>query len=262
MQGEQLMDLVGLIMILVRRWYVFLLVMAITAYGLAYVYPRLQPDYLVTGTLLLAPPNSQTQLIQSQPTQVPVNPLLVTNTGIQSAAETLASVGNSDAERQSVANSYGLTYTIGVDAHAPVITVQGTAQSQDAATNGVGALLTFLRDQLNELQQSLGAPPNQLVTSKVLYSPQVAVVSNSSRNKVILILAFVGFLVACSLSFILDGIVVSMRYRKFMRSAAPSRKPARAAADVRSRPSETPVPGEAPTSDGAEKLLQDSLTRR
>jgi len=256
------MDLLGLIMILVRRWYIFLLLVAVTVGGLAYVYPVLKPDYQATGTLLLAPPNSQTQLIQSQPTQIPVNPLLATNTGMLGVAATIASLGGSQAERHLLATDYGLTYTIVVDGHAPVITVQGTAQSDDAVVNGVGVLLAYLRDQLNILQQSLGAPPNQLVTSKVLDAPQTAVVSNSSRNKVALILAFVGFLVACSITFIFDGVLVSLRYRKFMRAPARSPYPASAAVSRRSRFAKPPVPGGAAVGDGANHVPQDSLTRR
>jgi capsular polysaccharide biosynthesis protein len=255
------MDLLSLLMILVRRWYVFLLVMAVTAYGLAYEYPRIKPDYQATGTLLLAPPNSQTQLVQQQPTQIPVNPLLVTNNGILSAAATVASTGNNDTERKLISDTYGLTYTIVVDSHAPVITVQGTAASSDAATNGVGALLAYLRDQLNALQQSLGAPSNQLVTAKVLYAPQVAVASSGSRNKTVLILGFVGLLVACALSFIVDGVVVSLRYRKFLKPAR-SRYPEPAGETMRSRPHATPVAGGAADGDGVEKVAQDSLTLR
>ncbi len=256
------MDLLGLIMILIRRWYIFLLVVAITVGGLAYVYPLLKPDYQATGTLLLAPPNSQTQLIQSQPTQIPVNPLLTSSTGMLGVAATVASLGETQAERQLLASNYGLTYTIVVDGHAPLITVQGAAQSQDAVVNGVGALLAYLRDQLNGLQQSLGAPPNQLVTSKVLYAPQTAVVSNSSRNKAALILAVVGFLVACSLTFIFDGILVSLRFRRFMRAPARSSYPAPAAVSIRSRFSKTPVSGKVTVGDGADNVPQDSLTRR
>jgi hypothetical protein len=227
------MDLLGLIMVLVRRWYVFLLFVAITVAGLAYIYPSLQPDYLATGTLLLSPPNSQTQIIQSQPTQIPVNPLLASNTGILGVAATVASMGDSQAEQQSLTTDYGMTYTIVVDSHAPVITVQGSAHSEGAVMNGVSVLLAYLRDQLSSLQQSLGAPPNQLVAARVLDAPQTAVLSNSSRNKSALILAFVGFLVACSLTFIFDGILVSLRFRRFVNAPRQSSHPAPAAVSMR-----------------------------
>ena len=218
------MDLLSMLGILVRRWYVFLLILAVTAAGLAYLYPRLKPDYQATGALFLSPPNSVIQVIQTQPTQIPVNPLLANQTSILGLASTLANAGDSQAEKQLMASQYGLTYTIVVDSHAPLITVQGSAQTQDGAITGVEALLQYLSDQLNQIQQLVGAPPNQLVTSKVLYSPQTAVASNSSRYKTLLILGFVGLLVASSLAFIVDGIVISLRFRRFMRSQGPSRR--------------------------------------
>lgn len=235
------MDLLSLVMILVRRWYVFLLVTALTLAALTYVYPRLKPDYQATGALLVVLPNSQTQVIQSKTTKIPVNPLLTPSNATMMAAETITSQANSDAERQLITDTYGLTYTITVDGRAPLITVQGTAQSQDAAIQGVGALLGFMADQLNVLQMTVGAPPDQLMTSNVLDRPQFAVPLYSSRNKVIFILAFVGLLVASSLSFIVDGILVGKRARKRRWARAMSPVPEPAVAAVATRPSHSPA---------------------
>lgn len=213
------MDLLGLLMVLVRRWYVFVLVMAVTVASLVYVYPRLNTDYQATGSLLIAPPNSQQMFINNQPIQVPVNPLLASSYAVLGAATTLAAEGNSDAEKQLMRTTYGLTYTIVVDSVAPLITVQGTAQSNDAVIQGVGALLGFFGDQLNVLQKELAAPANALITSKVVIDPQIAVASSNGRYKTLLIVAFVGLLVACSLSFILDGIMVSLTRRRQWRES-------------------------------------------
>jgi capsular polysaccharide biosynthesis protein len=248
------MDLLSLIMILVRRWYVFLLVTALTLAALTYVYPRLKPDYQATGTLLVVLPNSQTQLIQSKPAEIPVNPLLSANNAMMMTAATLTSEGNSDAEQQLMTNTYGLTYTITVDGRAPLITVQGTAKSQDAAIQGVAALLGFMADQLNVLQRTLGAPPDQLMTSNVIDSPKFAVVLNSSRNKVIFILAFVGLLVASSLSFIVDGILVGKRARKRRWARAMSPYPEPAVAAGTTRPFQSPVAMGAAAGNGEERV--------
>ena len=223
------MDLLSLLSILVRRWYIFLLVVAITAAGLLYLYPRLKPDYQATGALLLSPPNSQSVLIQNQPTQIPVNPLLLNSTGVLGVATTLASVGGNEAEREYVTAQYRATYTITVDSHAPLITVQGTAPSQTDATGGVTAVLSYLKEQLNVLQNSVGAPPDQLVSARDLYEPDTVIPSNSGRYKTLLILAAVGLLVASSLAFLVDGIAVSLRFRRFLTSSEPRRRRMRVA---------------------------------
>src|SRR5712691_2422166 len=164
------MDLLSMLGILVRRWYVFLLVLAVTAAGLAYLYPLLKPDYQATGAVFLSPPNSVIQVIQTQPTQIPVNPLLSNQSSILGLASTLVNAGDSQAERQLMASQYGLTYTMAVDSHAPLITVQGSAQTQDGAITGGEALVQSLSYQLRQIQQLVGAPQKQLVTTKVLYS--------------------------------------------------------------------------------------------
>ncbi len=257
------MDLLSLLMILVRRWYVSVVVLAVTVAGLAYVYPFLKTDYQTTGTLLLSPPNHVSQVIGSQLTQVPVNPLLVnSSSGVQGAATTIAAEANSDAEKHLMMTTYGLTYTVVVDSHAPLVTVQGTAQSQDAVTQGVGALLAFLGDQLDRLQGKIQAPQSQLIASQVIVDPQVAVASSSARYKTLLILAFVGLLVACSLSFILDGIVVSLRYRRFIGLPAPTRRRATPAGAKAYRSSLANVSGAPPAGDGEGRAAQETLTQR
>jgi hypothetical protein len=206
------MDLLTIIAIVVRRWYVFFPIVALTGIGLLLITPQLRPEYQASGSLLLVGPKKVTQVVQGKPTQIGVNPLLGSGQPLMTTSATLASDASSLAVREGIKESGAvLDYTVAVDSHAPIITVVDRATKPSAAIAAVDTLLARMSTRLATLQQEVGAPSSELVDSKILDGPIDTTVLSSSKNRTVILLAFAGLLVATSATFTVDGIITSRR---------------------------------------------------
>jgi hypothetical protein len=206
------MDLLTIIAILIRRWYVFFSIIALTGIGLLLITPHLRPEYQASGSLLLVGPKKVTQLFQGKPTEIGVNPLLGAGQPLMATSATLASDASSPSVREGIKDSGAvLDYTITVDSHAPIITVVDRAKRPSAAIEAVGTLLARMSTRLATLQHEVGAPSDELVDSKVLNGPSGTTVLTSSKNRTLILLAFAGLLLATSASLTVDGIITGRR---------------------------------------------------
>lgn len=207
------MDLLTIITILFRRWYVFFPIVALTGIGLLLITPQLRPEYQATGSLLLIGPKKVTQLVQGKPTEIGVNPLLGSGQPLMTTSATLASDASNVAVRDAITESGAvLDYTITVDGHAPIITVVDRATEPSAAIQAVDILLARMSTRLATLQQEVGAPSSESVESKILNGPKDATVLSGSKNRTVILLAFAGFLLAGSAALTVDGIITSRRW--------------------------------------------------
>jgi hypothetical protein len=206
------MDLLTIITILVRRWYVFFPIVALTGIALLLITPQLRPEYQASGSLLLVGPKKVTQIVQGKPTEIGVNPLLGSGQPLMTTSATLASDASSLAVREGIKESGAvLDYTVTVDSHAPIITVVDRAARPSAAIQAVDTLLARMSTRLATLQQEVGAPSSGLVESKILNGPIDTTVLSSSKNRTVTLLAFAGLLLATSAAFTVDGIITSRR---------------------------------------------------
>jgi uncharacterized membrane protein len=206
------MDLLTIIAILVRRWYVFFPIVALTVIGLLLITPQLQPEYQASGSLLVVGPKKVTQLVQGKPTEIAVNPLLGSGQPLMTTSATLASDASSLAVREGIKGSGAvLDYTITVDSHAPIITVVDRATTASAAIQAVDILLARMSTRLATLQQEVGAPSSDLVDSKILNGPIDTTILSGSKNRTVILLAFAGLILATSAAFTVDGIITGRR---------------------------------------------------
>ena len=130
------------------------------------------------------------------------------------------------------------SFTVTVDDHAPVLTVDTTATAAETALKGMHIVLDRLRAQLVQLQSAIQAAADQLVQGSVLSVSQAATEQTSGRTKVLGLMAAAGLLVASGLAFVVEGLAYGATRRRHARapsagSVRPTIPPPSAAADVR-----------------------------
>src|SRR5207237_2187492 len=132
--------------VLSRRWYVCVPLLLAVAAGMAALYPRLTLSYAADGSLVLLPPPSQAQMVQNKRALLPSNPLLTTTPSMEMAAQILVDDVTSNAEEDALVAASGMhSFTVTVDGHAPVITVDTTASTAGAALMGVKVVLARMQ---------------------------------------------------------------------------------------------------------------------
>ena len=171
---------------LLRRWYVALLGLIVTA-GLAYWAASITPaKYDVTVQSLLLPPS----------TSVPEggNPYL--SLGGLDAVGDILSQALTDAPTLETMKAAGLEdeYTVSRDANsaAPVMLITVTSDTERSAVSQSQILLDQLPVTLRALQVSVGVPSPSLITSSVVVRPERATVSHKGQTRAVVVAVAAG----------------------------------------------------------------------
>ncbi|HEX5120736.1 MAG TPA: hypothetical protein VFW65_36605 [Pseudonocardiaceae bacterium] len=185
-----------------RRWYVavpaFLLVV-----GLAGLIVVVTPhDYESTGTVVLSEPDPKAALEHHTLGHDQVaNPLLGFADSLSTDSQLLIQSLNSPAAAQQlVAKGGTATYTASDgDLDGPFIVVTANAPTPDRVTGTVTLAMQYVRDQLLQRQQALGAPKSSYILVKDVVTPTQPMSKHGGKSRylaVTAILAWAGSLCA------------------------------------------------------------------
>ncbi|MET7572392.1 hypothetical protein ABZT04_28415 [Streptomyces sp. NPDC005492] len=167
---------------LLRRWYVLVVALLLTAVG-AYQVVRPAPQYVGSAVVVLKPPvtqNQPNQLTNLQP------PLAVVSYGVIQQLQSPAG-----AEELSAAGVHGTYHLVprnsGTSATPryliPSLQVQSQASDPGAATTAVRRIIGVYTRHVEELQTAQKVPAAGRITASVLVSPSAAMVQgNKSRG--------------------------------------------------------------------------------
>jgi hypothetical protein len=158
---------------LLRRWYVVVLALLLTAVG-AYHVVRPAPQFTGSAVVVLKPPvtqNQPNQLTNLQPPLAVVSYAVVQQLQSPAGAEELTAAG--------VRGTYHLVpRNSGTSATPryliPSLQVQSQASGPDAAVTAVRRIIDVYAQHVEALQTAQGVPAEARITASVLTSPSVA----------------------------------------------------------------------------------------
>lgn len=166
---------------LLRRWYVVLAALLLTAAGVYHV-ARPAPQFVGSAVVVLKPPvtrNQPNQLTNLQPPLAVVSYAVVQQLQSPSGAEELAAAG--------VRGTYHLVpRNSGTSATPryliPSLQVQSQAPGADAATAAVRRIIHVYTRHVDQLQSAQKVPAGSRITASVLTSPSAAEVQGDKSR--------------------------------------------------------------------------------
>lgn len=214
------MDVWRITVAALRRWYIFLPLLAVTAGAVQVVGAGVAPEYEVAGTALITP--------GSAPAPVP-NPY----GGEQQANAAVAIVLNS-AEMRARAQAEGLlpTYEVAGQSRSTIMSV--TVRGGDAEQAGATASFVFglAVEELEGRQSGAGIPPAAQYGLDILAAPSLQEVVHDGKLQVQAVTGLLGASAALVVAVLFDDIVGLLRRRRARRRARTVAEPAPAAEEL------------------------------
>lgn len=203
------MDLVDLVRIGLRRWYIAVPASLIVLVASLAVYSSVDLEYKSTGSLLLFAPREAV---------VAQNPLLGFNSLNVPASVTAQVVSSLETRERLASLGASPDYEVGVDPANPAPLVIAVATGGlEQARRTVELVLAEVASDLERRQKALGAPPGTWITAEIVTPPTRPVAQSGARTRAFIAVFMVGMVLSAGLTLLVD--VVGDR-----RSGAPRRR--------------------------------------
>jgi capsular polysaccharide biosynthesis protein len=215
-------DINQLVRSMLRRWYLFVLVlpMAVGAgVAMTHVVP---PTYTITSNVVLIPPKS---------TEDPNANRLLLMSGLGQAVDVLVRSIDSQANHEAIGKEQSnASFTVAADAttSAPVVVVTGDAASAEEAEAVVDTVLQRIPRELDRLQENLGIAEGARITSTELSGDLAATANTKGQARAVAVVSLMVLGLGILLILIVDGVLIRRRDRRGAQDHVP---PESAAAD-------------------------------
>ena len=205
-----------------RRWYVALLVLALTGYAAVHQWRASEPQYVSTTAMTVVP---STEFMQVRASSGSASDSSMGNPFGYSAGNTLAALLADSIDNGVVAlppEAAGTVLTVDRDGNQANIffTVLAAGPTEDAVVLALSTLESQGPQILREIQVRSGSPEDQLYTSLLTRPMLQPSVTHPGRQRAVVGTALAGLLVAALACVALDG---SLRSRQRQRRSASSR---------------------------------------
>lgn len=258
---------------LLRRWYLVLFGLLVTALGGYYLLQVVPVTYEATSSVVLVPP--ATAVIEGE------NPYLYMG-GLDQALSVLTVRMSSPTVADPILHKRtDLTYTIGKDVSTagPIVLVDAEAGTEAETLKILDQVVAVIPENLKLLQDQLNIPKNARITAMTIVTDTTAKEVNKKQMRVVLAAVAAGSAVTILGTGLLDRLLVRRKAKKALRRpkatkqtdpAANTRSRARngeeanveknASASEERKPSESATDGPSQTSDGStqEELITSS----
>ncbi|MEO3741904.1 hypothetical protein [Plantactinospora sp. B5E13] len=200
------MDLLDLLKLMFRRWYVSAPIVVGTlgaafAFGLA-----IQPEYKTEVAILLVPPTTAQAPPAPNATPQPGNPWLRIGENAMAQAVQI-SISSHDA-RMKVATAGGdPDYEVGLVTRSSILTVAVTAATEQSARATVTAVTQLLTDEVAGKQAEYRPKPGEQITTQVLDPGLNIVPSRSNVLRAQVVIAAIGLLLAAVAAVVYDAVL-------------------------------------------------------
>jgi len=211
--------------VLLRRWWVVVPVLLVTALFALRLSERVQPEYSASATLVMLAPfrtNGETGVATS-------NPFLNFSGALTTTAYVIQSALDRDEVRLQIARE-GLAsnYTVGPETRGtqgdvrstPLVLVSVTTGAPGQATATVNRVVELFQAELKTRQSSLGTPRNETITSQVISPAVRATAAGSGGRRVLYSVGALGLLAAALVAFAVDAMIVRYTARNASRLAS------------------------------------------
>lgn len=204
---EPTIDLLTLLRILVRRWYVVLPTLAITVLGMTGLARSSEPVYEVSGSMILLVPNQA-----NAAGDVARNPYLDLSGSLVTTAQAVADLLNGPTvRRELVADGHEATYEVVPADRLPTLSFRTSSPAPDGAVATAQALVRKAGERLQRLQDAVGAPADQRIAPTILREPSTPVSSSGRVNRGLAAVGVLGALASLSLALIAENLASRTR---------------------------------------------------
>jgi len=161
------MDLLDLIKLVVRRWYVAVPVVIVTLAAAVALGSAIQPEYNTTATVILVPPTTSAASPANGATPAPGNPWLrIGETQMAQAVQIAVSSGET---RQKVVAAGGdSAYEITLVTRSSIMTVEISSETSAKALATVEAVTKLISDEVVSQQAKYKPKAGEEITTQVL----------------------------------------------------------------------------------------------
>ncbi len=170
------MDLLSLLRILVRRWMIFIPMLALTvacAYALS---SSVKPDYEATAVVLLIGTGNPSATGENNPLE-DLRPLNIT-------AQALAIIMSDESVRQDLSDQgFDANYQVSVETDTPILALSARTGVRSSAIASRDALVDLLQTSLEAQQRNIGAPSARFITAQTISSSPGARPIHAARDR-------------------------------------------------------------------------------
>lgn len=214
------MDVWNLTRAALRRWYVLLPALLVTALLTSSAGSSIAPEYETTGAALLVPPAVGGG---------PANPYTAS-----SGPEVLRTIVSGSAVRSRLA-AQGLDpgYDLSVTSRTPIFTITVRSDGQQRALGTGAAVIEALRQELTRAQAGFGVPPAAMASVQVIDAPDTAAEVGNGAIRIKAVVGLLGVVGSLALAITFDDLLLLVRRR---RHAFAVRRASAAAARSHRRP--------------------------
>ena len=223
------MDLIGVLRACLRRWYVFLPIIVLTAWLGRDQYQQAEPQYTATATVVIAP---SAELVYNRGRQTDTG-LVVTSPfnggdGPRVLAGLLARALNTSTVRQRLLPAGGavLTATRNVEEDSTVVNLQVVAADAATDAKALEAVRAGANDVLAKIQYDAGTPEGQLYNAVDGGPVDPPLVAYPDRVRGVVAIGLAGVLLAVVLSVLAQSLMAGRRRKdRAPRPPRPAKEP-------------------------------------
>lgn len=248
------MDIWGITLAVLRRWYVFVAIFGLSVGGAYYAGKGVQPEYIGSASALLTPAPTTAPVANPLGTQLDANGALLI---VLNSAETVAAIE---------AMGYTSTYEVTATARTAVFSVDARGTSEADVLGTLNAVLTIAEDDLLQRQANGGVPAGNRIGMQELAAPSITEVETEGALRVQAVIVVLGGAIAVVLAVLFDDIVGLIRRRRSRRekrraaadSGLEADQPETAQPETTERELSASDPGEAGDAAGSDGSASDS----
>lgn len=199
------MDLLTLVRIVLRRWYLVAPTLLLTAVSVFLLDQRIAPTFEARATLLLLGPSQQ---------EKPINPYLNFGGSLEATAiVTKEVITSSDVALKLQEAGADAPYAVEVASGTPILTVKAEGTKREASVRTVQLVIQEIQHQLESRQRLAGAPANSLIRPEVLSRHEPVALWRGKRRVLVTAMAL-GVASSGGLALIAEGIAYWRRLRR------------------------------------------------
>ncbi|MEV6525255.1 hypothetical protein AB0M43_25205 [Longispora sp. NPDC051575] len=221
------MDLWDIGRLLLRRWFVFVPLLLITAVATLQTSNYVKPEFTATGSLLLVPPNGKAAPVPAGKQAPPGNPWA--ELGPVQMAQAVTIILESQKMRQAAA-AEGVEpgYTLKIVTRSAIIEAAVTSKSTAKAQATVQWVLKTITNEINDKQKAFAEQPTLKINTETLDGAGTVVPVTTGVRRAQIGIAGVGFLLTIVATIIVDALITMIRRRreKMVRGAVRGVAPA------------------------------------
>lgn len=213
------MDFWGTVRVLARRWYVVLPALVLSVVLTLLTYSSIPTRYGSTGVVLLTSPSAGARFseLTSPDELVQVNPLLAFDGSLVISAQIIAQVLNDPATKRAIGAGPGSASTYlanNGETNGPILFVATESDSAAEAEALAARALERAKQELDNRQRELGAPPSTFITSQVLVAPTAAEAQIGGKIRFAGAAMVLSLLATLGATFAFDSLIEAMKRRR------------------------------------------------